>query len=162
MNLGEYVQELPQVKREQVQGHAIPAKVAQLRVPPERLLMGDPTDALLQLYKSPWVCQALQRSLPPLAQQYVLNLLFFDRSIDCGEIRPAQSMLCSGPSAVRPAAASRGEARRSVAIERQPLDPRALDRSLAAGKWGRKPHPPARRRREHEPMGGADRQEAAR
>ncbi len=30
------------------------------------------------LYDSPWTCQALLRALSPLAQQYVIRLLYID------------------------------------------------------------------------------------
>ncbi len=34
------------------------------------------------LYESPWTCQALFRSLPPLAKQYILRLLWIgDRPV---------------------------------------------------------------------------------
>jgi transcription initiation factor TFIIH subunit 4 len=35
------------------------------------------------LYESQWTCQALLRSLPAVAQQYVLRLLFLDEPFDC-------------------------------------------------------------------------------
>ena len=35
-----------------------------------------PADQLTRLYDSPWTCQAVLRSLPPLSQHFVLRLLF--------------------------------------------------------------------------------------
>lgn len=37
-----------------------------------------------QLYDSPWTCQALFRSLSPLAKQYILRLLYTDEPIGKG------------------------------------------------------------------------------
>ena len=37
------------------------------------------------LYVSPWTCQAVLRSLSPLAKQYVLRLLWIDRPVGKGE-----------------------------------------------------------------------------
>lgn len=35
-----------------------------------------PADQLTRLYDSPWTCQAVLRSLPPLSQHFILRLLF--------------------------------------------------------------------------------------
>jgi len=41
------------------------------------------------LYGSPWTCQALFRSLPPLAKQYILRLLWVhDRAVAKGKLEP--------------------------------------------------------------------------
>ena len=40
-----------------------------------------PPEQLTSLYDSPWTCQAVLRSLPPLAQHYVLQLLFLEQPI---------------------------------------------------------------------------------
>lgn len=39
-----------------------------------------------QLYESPWTCQAVFRSLPPLAKNYVLRLLLIDVPIPQGAL----------------------------------------------------------------------------
>lgn len=44
-----------------------------------------PPDRLARLYDSPYTCQAVLRSLPPLAKQYVMRLLFLDAGIPEGE-----------------------------------------------------------------------------
>lgn len=36
------------------------------------------------LYDSPYTCQAVMRSLPPLAKQYLMRLLFLDAGIPAG------------------------------------------------------------------------------
>ncbi|KAL2619942.1 hypothetical protein R1flu_000147 [Riccia fluitans] len=40
-----------------------------------------PAAKLDDLYESPWTCQAVVRSLPPLAKQYVLRLLFVEAAV---------------------------------------------------------------------------------
>ena len=37
--------------------------------------------AVGQLYDSPWTCRAVVRNIPPLAQAYVLRLLFLDEPV---------------------------------------------------------------------------------
>jgi len=37
------------------------------------------------LFRSPWTCQAVMRSLSPLAKQYVLRLLWIQRPVTQGE-----------------------------------------------------------------------------
>ena len=36
------------------------------------------------LFQSPWTCQAVLRSLSPLAKQYVLRLLWIDQPVSKG------------------------------------------------------------------------------
>lgn len=43
-----------------------------------------PSDKRATLYDSHWTCQALLRSLPPVAQQYVLRMLFLNSPIERG------------------------------------------------------------------------------
>lgn len=38
-----------------------------------------------RLYQSSWTCQAVFRSLPPLAKAFVLDLLLTDRPVPHGE-----------------------------------------------------------------------------
>lgn len=40
-----------------------------------------------ELYASPWTCQALFRALAPLAQQYIVRLLYVEKPIAEGEAR---------------------------------------------------------------------------
>eukprot|EP00195_Chlamydomonas_chlamydogama_P010376 CAMPEP_0202894508 /NCGR_PEP_ID=MMETSP1392-20130828/3906_1 /ASSEMBLY_ACC=CAM_ASM_000868 /TAXON_ID=225041 /ORGANISM="Chlamydomonas chlamydogama, Strain SAG 11-48b" /LENGTH=534 /DNA_ID=CAMNT_0049579235 /DNA_START=140 /DNA_END=1743 /DNA_ORIENTATION=- len=40
-----------------------------------------PTAKRDKLYESPWTCQAVLRSLPPLAKQYILRLLWVERPV---------------------------------------------------------------------------------
>lgn len=49
-------------------------------------------EQLVSLYDSYWTCQAVLRSLPPLAQQYVLRLLFIDQ--------PLELSACPDPPAI--------------------------------------------------------------
>lgn len=49
-------------------------------------IVGLSPDIRSQLYSSEWTCQALFRALPPLAQQYVLRLLYVDRPVGEGEL----------------------------------------------------------------------------
>lgn len=44
-------------------------------------LEGLPALTLARLYESHWTCQAVLRSLPPLAKQYILRLLFVDKPL---------------------------------------------------------------------------------
>ncbi len=44
-----------------------------------------PPIKLSNLYDSPYTCQAVMRSLPPLAKQYVVRLLFLDAGIPEGQ-----------------------------------------------------------------------------
>ena len=46
-----------------------------------------PSDQLSALYESPWTCQAVLRSLPPLAQQLVLRLLHVDDPVSDSLLR---------------------------------------------------------------------------
>jgi len=43
------------------------------------------SEARSQLYTSPWTCQAVFRALEPLAQQYVLRLLYTPDAVADGE-----------------------------------------------------------------------------
>lgn len=47
------------------------------------------------LYRSPWTCQAVLRSLSPLAKQYVLRLLWIERPVAQGECIALQYQLCN-------------------------------------------------------------------
>ncbi|KAL3681904.1 hypothetical protein R1sor_024860 [Riccia sorocarpa] len=46
-----------------------------------------PAAKLDDLYESPWTCQAVVRSLPPLAKQYVLRLLFVEAAVSSKSIQ---------------------------------------------------------------------------
>ncbi|BBN14722.1 transcription initiation factor TFIIH subunit 4 [Marchantia polymorpha subsp. ruderalis] len=46
-----------------------------------------PAAKLDELYGSPWTCQAVVRSLPPLAKQYVLRLLFVEAAVSSKSIQ---------------------------------------------------------------------------
>eukprot|EP01104_Vermistella_antarctica_P015791 TRINITY_DN5253_c0_g1_i1.p1 TRINITY_DN5253_c0_g1~~TRINITY_DN5253_c0_g1_i1.p1 ORF type:complete len:487 (-),score=71.72 TRINITY_DN5253_c0_g1_i1:124-1584(-) len=46
-----------------------------------------PPDTSLELYASPWTSQAIFRTLPPLAKQYVLRLLYIDEAITADTLR---------------------------------------------------------------------------
>lgn len=58
-----------------------------------------PANQLSALYESPWTCQAVLRSLPPLAQQLVLRLLHIDEpvpdSLLRGAIKPDLKQKCN-------------------------------------------------------------------
>jgi transcription initiation factor TFIIH subunit 4 len=45
-----------------------------------------PPVKLSRLYDSPFTCLAVLRSLPPLAKQYTLRLLFLDSGVPQGEL----------------------------------------------------------------------------
>lgn len=40
-----------------------------------------PASRLAQLYESSWTCQAVLRSLPPIAKAYVMRLLLVDQAV---------------------------------------------------------------------------------
>ena len=46
----------------------------------------------LQLYDSPWTCRAVVRAIPPLAQAYLMRMLFLDESMPAG-VQPRQATL---------------------------------------------------------------------
>lgn len=50
------------------------------------------SDVRSQLYTSPWTCQALFRALAPLAQQYVIRLLYVDQPVPEGGAHRAPCM----------------------------------------------------------------------
>lgn len=58
-----------------------------------------PANQLSALYESPWTCQAVLRSLPPLAQQLVLRLLHIDEPVTDtllrGLVKPESKQKCS-------------------------------------------------------------------
>ncbi len=43
-----------------------------------------PPERLAQLYESSWTCQAVLRSLPPIAKLYVMRLLLVQQPISAG------------------------------------------------------------------------------
>ena len=72
-----------------------------------------PTERLGSLYDSPYTCQAVLRSLPPLGKQYVLRMLFLDAGIPEGAPRmkwprgrrgEATCIAARAPPATQPAA----------------------------------------------------------
>jgi transcription initiation factor TFIIH subunit 4 len=48
-----------------------------------------PQEQLTYLYDSPWTCQAVLRSLPPLPQQFILRLLFLSEAVPIQWLRSA-------------------------------------------------------------------------
>ena len=57
-----------------------------------------PPIKLTSLYESPYTCQAVMRSLPPLAKQYVVRLLFLDAGVPRGEGNRARNIVdCARP-----------------------------------------------------------------
>lgn len=50
-----------------------------------------------KLYESSWTCQAMLRSLQPLAKQYVLRLLWVDRPVAKGEHPKSRRCNTAGP-----------------------------------------------------------------
>jgi hypothetical protein len=45
-----------------------------------------PPEIKFDVFSSPWTTQALFRALSPLAQQYILRLLYVDDGVSKGEI----------------------------------------------------------------------------
>lgn len=61
-----------------------------------------PADVKAEVFSSPWTSQALFRALSPLAQQYILRLLYVDDAIPQGEAPAAGLAPAAAGCAVLP------------------------------------------------------------